>query len=301
MFTSLKRIISAGFYNFRHNSGLSFATCFIVVITLILISSLFIFQKASRHLITLMEQKADISVFLKEDANLDDTLKLKDQLTQFSEVKSVDYVSRDEALQDFTKKHQNESNIMNSLAIFQNPFLAHLNIVAWQGNQYPKIVSFLEGSEFNPMIDSIDYTKRQLVIDRIFSLASMANVTGIILSIILALIATLITYNTIRLAIFNSREEIRIQRLVGASNFFIRGPFLVQGVIAGVLSALVSILILGLISWYLGPKAGDLLAGLNVYTLFTQNLMTLVLIQFASGILLTVFSSAIAMGRYLRV
>jgi len=162
-------------------------------------------------------------------------------------------------------------------------------------------VNFLENSNFKDQIDGVDYCKRKPVIEKIFSLTSLFNKTGIFLSIILIITAILVTFNTIRLAILNSIEEIKIQRLVGASNWFIRGPFLVQGVISGFIAVLISALIFSFICWFLSPKIEFFFAGLNLFNLFIKNLWILLLIQFATGILLAVISSTIAIRKYLKV
>lgn len=125
--------------------------------------------------------------------------------------------------------------------------------------------------------------------------------TGILFSLILAAIAILITFNTIKMAIYNFQEEVKIQRLVGASNWFIRGPFLAQGAIAGIISALISFFVLFLNVLLFSPKIQIFLPDLNILKMFWNNFGFIILIQFATGIALGAISSLIAIRKYLKI
>ena len=299
MGTTLKRIIISGWQNFSRDGGIAVATIFILVMVIFLASTIFLSKDISQFLITSLQEKADISVYFKEFVLEDDILKIKEKLSQVPEVKNVEYVSKKEAIKRLVEKHPQLIESVQETEGMLN--LASLNVNVFEANQYQQVVNFLENSNFKDYIDKVDYYKRKPVIEKIFSLTSLFNKTGIFLSIILIITAILVTFNTIRLAILNSIEEIKIQRLVGASNWFIRGPFLVQGVISGFIAVLISALIFSLICWFLSPKIEFFFAGLNLFNLFIKNLWILLLIQFATGILLAVISSTIAIRKYLKV
>jgi len=299
MGTTLKRIIISGWQNFSRDGGIAVATIFILVMVIFLASTIFLSKDISQFLITSLQEKADISVYFKEFVLEDDILKIKEKLSQVPEVKNVEYVSKKEAIKRLVEKHPQLKESVQETEGMLN--LASLNVNVFEANQYQQVVNFLENSNFKDYIDKVDYYKRKPVIEKIFSLTSLFNKTGIFLSIILIITAILVTFNTIRLAILNSIEEIKIQRLVGASNWFIRGPFLVQGVISGFIAVLISALIFSLICWFLSPKIEFFFAGLNLFNLFIKNLWILLLIQFATGILLAVISSTIAIRKYLKV
>ncbi len=182
-----------------------------------------------------------------------------------------------------------------------NPFSAALEIKAWEASQYEAISNFFKKEELNTLVEKVDYYQRKPVIERIYSLTDFFNKTGIIISLFLALVAILVTFNTIRLAIYNFREEIKIQRLVGASNWFIRGPFLAQGAIAGIFAALISLAIFILVCWFLSPKIKILFSDLIIFNLFLQNFWKILAIQFFTGIGLGIISSLIAIRKYLKV
>jgi len=301
MITSFRRIIKFGWVGFLRNKSSSIATVFILLITVSLVTSLFIFKGGTDFVITSIEEKVDISVYFVEESDEEEILSVKSEISKIPEVKKVQYVSKEDALEKFIERHKDEPTLMESLTEIGNPFLASLSIQAEEPGQYEQISQFLEGSPFNTIIEKVDYYQRKTAIEKLSSMTSGINRAGIFASIIFAILAVLITFNTIRLAIYNSREEIKIQRLVGASNQFIRGPFLVQGVIAGIIATLITLLIFLPTLSFLKPKIESMMEGLDVYAFFITHLGTIILLQLVTGIALGAFSSAIAIRRYLRV
>jgi len=299
---ALRRIIKLGWISFRRDDELALATLFILVIAISVVTTLFLTRETSEFLIASLQEKVDVSVYFKESAAEEEILDLKEELAKMEEIREVNYVSKAQAYKDFTERHKGEEIIMESLEeVGENPFLASLNIKAWKTSQYGTISNFLEHPSFETLIEKVDYFQRKPVIERIFSLTGAVNRAGILFSIILVVVAILITFNTIRLAIYNSREEIKIQRLVGAGNWFIRGPFLVQGVIVGILASLICLAIFSLTSWLVSPRIEFFFPGLNLFNIFTRNLGLIFLLQFFTGISLGIISSLIAVRKYLKV
>ncbi len=302
MLTSFKRIFRSGWTSFSRDGELSAATIFILVMAIFLISSLFLLKDVSRFLITNLQEKADISVYFKRDALEEDILKAKDNISNVPEIKKIEYVSREEAKEIFVKKHENDPDLIAAVEeVGGNPFLASLNINAFEASQYTAIANLLESSNFKDLVEKVDYYQRKPIIERIFSLTSLLNKSGIIFSVILIIIAILVTFNTIRLAIYNFREEIGIQKLVGASNWFIRGPFVVHGVISGIFAVFITLSIFSLVCWYLSPKIAFFFPDLNIFQFFANDIWMIILIQFAAGILLGAISSIIAVRKCLKV
>jgi cell division transport system permease protein len=303
MFTLIKRIFRASWLNFKRNIGLSLATIFILLITISLITSLFLFRQISQFLIAELEAKVDISVYFKEEAPEEEILKAEEKISKMPEVKEVEYISREMAKEKFVQRHKDNPLLMASLEeLGENPFLASLNIKAQKPEDYKTIANFLENADFKNYIEQpIDYYQRKPIIDKLSLITSVINKAGIGVSIILVFLSFLVVFNTIRLAISNQREEISIMRLVGASNWFIRAPFLLQGIISGFFATLITILIFFLTCWFLGPKLEIFLPDFNLKNLFFQNFWVLFLIQLLSAMALSIFSSLIAMRRYLKV
>lgn len=302
MLTNIKRILKLGWKTFQRDGELAVATIFIIFVAITLVTSLFLLKDISQFLISNIREKVDVSVYFKEMATEEEILNLKEELSKMEEIKEVKYVSKTQAFEEFVERHKTEEILMESLAeVGENPFLASLNIKAWETAQYGTISNFLEHPSFENLIEKVDYFQRKPVIEKIFSLTAAANKTGILLSVLLVVVAILVTFNTIRLAIYDSREEIKIQRLVGASNWFIRGPFLVQGAIAGISAVLISLLVFSLICWLASPKVEFFFPGLSLFQIFTGNLGLIFLIQLVTGVGLGVVSSLIAVRRYLKV
>lgn len=302
MFIALKRIFRLGWQNLFRDGGPTVATILVLSIPVALISSLLILKEANKVLISNIQEKADISIYFKEDASENDISKLEEEISKVPEVKEVKYISKEEALQRFKERHKDNPVLIEAIEeVGGNPFLASLNIKAFEASQYEAISGFLEKSEFKEIIGKVDYYQRKPLIDRIFSLTLVIEKTGISLFILMALVAVLVTFNTVRLSIFNQKEEIKIQKLVGASNWFVRGPFLVQGAISGILAALVSLSIFALGCWFLSPKIESFFfPEFNLFNYFKVNLLILFSIQLLVGISLGIVSSFIAIRKHLK-
>jgi cell division transport system permease protein len=301
MLNFIKRIVKYGWKIFIRDGEIALTNVFILVMVISLISFLFIFREVGQILISYLREKADISVYFKEGVPEEEILKLEEEISKMPEVKEVKYFSKEGAFEEFKKRYKENPILMEALSeIGANPFLASLSIKAKEASQYEAIINFLneKNSQF---IEKIDYYQRKPLIERIFSIISNFEKGGILLSTILILISVLVTFNTVRLAIINFGEEISVQRLVGASNWFIRGPFIVQGIISGILAAIFSLFLLAISCWFLSPKIEVLFEGLDVFKIFSEKIAILISIQFLAGIFLGVISSLIAIRRYLKI
>ena len=302
MLISLKRIIKTGLQSFRRNIAPNLATIFIMIMVISFASALFLLSPISKILIADLQEKVDVSVYFKENALADEILTVKQEISQIPEVKNIEYISKEQALEKFIERHKDDPILIESLTeLGYNPFLASLNIKAHQSSQYEKVASFLETDPFKDLIEKVDYYQRKPIIDKVSSIVVSLNKFGIFLGIILGLVAFLITFNTIRIAIYNSGKEISIMRLVGASNWFVRGPFLVQGVIIGLIATLITLLIFLGICYSFNPRVIKIASNINLVGIFFSNFWTLLLIQLLTGVGLGVISSLIAIRKYLKI
>jgi len=302
MLTILKRIFKFGLENLLRNKGLFSATIFIMVISTSLIGGLYLLRGMTDSLVVSLQEKVDISVYFNLEAEEDDILQVRDELSRIPEVKDIEYISKEKALSSFREKHMDNPVIMESLEeIGENPLAAHLNVKAWQASQYEQISNFLESSMFDGSIDKVDYHENKTVISRIFSITNSIERTSLIFIFISAILAMLVAFNTVRLGILNFKKEISVMRLVGASNWFIRGPFLIEGIVAALISTLITALVLGMSCYLLAPKLEVLFPDFNILIYFQSNLGTLLLIQFVVALVLGTIPSLIAIRRYLKV
>jgi len=299
MFSVFKRIIKSGWTAFCRQPDLSFATLFIMVMTISLITGLFLFGKAAKIVIYQIQEKADISVYFKAETPEEEILKIKDELSKIPEAKEVVYVPHQEAVQKLLERHPDLKESIEETEGMLN--LAALNIRTLQASQYEKIVNFLESSQYAQSIKTIDYQERKPLIEKIFSFTAAVNRAGLAFSFVLAFIAFLVAFNQIKLAILNLREEITVQRLVGSSNWFIRGPFIVQGAISGFFATLISLTLFFPILFFLRSKINFFFPGVDIFKLFTSNFFLIAGLQLITGIGLGIVSSFIAMKRYLEI
>lgn len=298
----LSRVIKYGIQNFWRNGLLSSATIAVMVLALVVFSSLIIFGSAANTTIKSLQEKIDISVYFKTSTDENQIIVLKDSLEELEEVKAVEYVSRDQALEAFKEKHKDDPAVIQSLEeLGDNPLSASLNVRAKNPKDYADISAFLESEAPAGIIDKINYSENQVVIERLSKIVNTLRWGGIILAIVLAIIAFLIAFNTIRLAIFSNRESIEIMRLVGASNSLIRGPYVVEGVIHALISSFITTILFIPLVYLLNPYLQILVSEFNLVSYFWSHLFFLLGIQILISGVLGVASSLIAMRKHLKV
>lgn len=302
MFITLKRIIKSGWQDFWRNKWLSSAAVIVVAITIIGLTTLLLINVLITSLTDGLEDKIDISVYFDPETSEEDILAVRNDLIQMDEVKSIEYVSTDEALKRFRKKHQNNEILMQSLnELGSNPLEASLNIKAQQASQYASIADFFNQETYQNIVNKINYSENKEVIARLSLITRNIRRVGFAILMVLACLAVLVTFNTIRLTIYSARKEIRVMKLVGASNWFAQGPFLVEGVLYGVFSALTAMLVLYPLLWYISPSITHYLPGTDLFYFFQKNFFVFFLIQLTAGMGLGVISSWMAVRRYLSV
>src|SRR3989344_1411869 len=299
---SLKRIFRYGYQSFMRDKGSSGATLLIMVVTLTSITSLVLLRGGIEFLVESLEKRVDVSAYFYETTQEQQILDIKEQLFLMPATKDVRYVSQEEALAMFREDHKDDPIIISSLeTVGKNPLLASLSVKTKNFGDYAQVLDFLQGQEYAPLISKIDYQDRAPVIKQIYSLTSGIQMFGIFLSIGFGIIVMLVTFNTVRLAIYNASKEIEIMRLVGAGNAFIRGPFIVQGVIVGGLATVSTLFLFVPIVYMLNGFVEGLLPGFELSSYFFSQLPLLLLLQLTCGIGLGVFSSLFAIRKYLRI
>jgi len=304
MFTSFKRITTFALSDFARNKGISLAAIFVLVVVIMLITGLFFFHGIASYLISQIQNKIDVTAYFKEDASEQDILKVKDEIIKMSpNIKNIEYVSKDQALIIFNEKHKDSAVLAKALEeVGDNPFLPSLNITT-NGDvaQYEEVSNILQTSDFSKLVDKVDFSQKRDTIEKVYSITSNINKFGLLFGIILVLVAMLVVYNTIKLAVDSSKEEIGTMRIVGASDWFIRGPFIIQGIIYGVIAFLVCILLSALFAFIVSSKTSVVLPGFNVFHYFLTNLWIFVLIQLGFGIGVGIISSFIVVRKYLDI
>ena len=306
MWITIKRVIKSGFYNFWRNGFVSLSSVLVMVVTLFVIGSIIFSGAVFRTTLRTIQDKVDINVYFVQPATEADILKLKKNLEQLPEVQlPVVYISRDQALQNFKSRHQNDQFTLQALdELGSNPLGATLNVKAKDPSQYQSIADFLNNqtsSDGTTIIDKVNYYQNKDAIDHLTQIIINANRLGFALTIFLIVISILITFNTLRLVIYMSRDEISVMRLVGASTGYIRAPFFVAGALYGFVSGIITLIIFYPLTLWIGNSTENFFVGLNVFQYYTSNFGQIFLIIVLSGIAIGSISSFLAVRKYLRV
>ena len=317
VFTTFKRIARTGFVNFWRNGFLSFAAIVVITLSLLALGGLIFAGAFGRALIQDVKDQVDINVYFALTAQESDILALQKSVNALPEVASTAYVSRDQALTAFQTKWQNNALIMQGLVeLDSNPFPASLNVKAKDPGEYGGIADYLNNkspadASGTPIIESINYQENKLIIDRLGKIIPTVEEAGTVVAIILAVVAVIVVFNTIRLITFTAKDEIAVMKLVGANNIFVRGPLLVSGIMYGIVSGVIALVILASLAYWSDTLilrlagvdvAANFSLAVNVFSdYFNQNFGELFAIIMGSGIVLGGLSSYIAARRYLRV
>jgi cell division transport system permease protein len=317
LLTTFKRITRTGFVNFWRNSFLSFAAIVVITLSLCTLGGLIFAGAFGRSLLADVKDKVDINVYFTLNAPESDILSLQKDMNALPEVASTTYISRDQALSSFKAKWQNNALIMQGLdEIGSNPFPASLNIKAKNPGQYGSITNYLESkspadAEGTPIIEKINYEENKLIIDRLSKIIPTVEKGGLIVAIIFVFVAIIVVFNTIRLIIYTARDEISVMKLVGASNTYTRGPFIISGIMYGIASGLITLALMAAFAYWSDALVLRL-AGVDIASnfqlvvnvlsaYFISNFAQIFLIIMSSGIILGGLSSYIAARRYLKV
>ena len=300
-FITFKRILKAGLFSFYRNGWLSMATIIVMSLMLFVMGNLIFLGAFANTALRMFQSKIDIIVYFTAEAEENQILAVKKELEGVPQVVEVAYVSKESAYADFRERHKDNAFIASALdEIGTNPLQASLSIRADDPVHYAAISDFLVKKNY-PIVDKINYFENKEVIERLTGMAASARAVGAAITAVLAFVAILVTFNTIRLAIYTVREEIGIMRLVGATQWFIRGPFLVSGVLYGASAAIAVTLLFFPIAWLLAPKIMLLLPTFDLFHYFLNNFFEFFIIMLGCSIVLGVLSSAIAIRKYLKI
>lgn len=305
--TALKRIIKAGFISFWRNGSVSLSAVFVMIVALFMIASTLLITAFLGTALKDLQDKIDINIYVDAKASEESILNLKKQIEALPEVKAVAYISREQALSDFRTRHENDHRIIQALdEIGDNPLPAALTVKAKEPSQYEGIASFLSskselGAESElSIVNKVNFNDNKIAIERLTKIISGVKKLGSIITAVMIGISILITFNTIRLAIFIARDEIGVMRLVGGSNEYIRGPFVVEGVLYGLVASFLTLILFYPITYWLKNTTQSFYGGVDLLHYFVANFVQIFFIIILSGVALGALSSYLAVRKYLR-
>lgn len=303
----IKRVFVNGAKNFARSGSVTFATVLIMTVTLAIIGLLIFLSAILSNTLAAIKDKVDVNVYFVTTAAEGDIISFQNKIAELSQVERVSYTTRDEALAAFKARHATDDLTIQALEeLGDNPLGASLSIKAKDPNEYGSIVQYISdnpplGAAGTSIVDRVNYFQNKVVIDRLTGAIHATEQAGAAIVILFALASAIIAFATVRLAIYTARDEIAVMRLMGASNGYIRGPFIVAGIIAGLLAAVIVLLLFYPISWYAGMALSEWLGGFNLFTYYTGNFALFFGILAGAGFVLGGVASWFAVRKYLRV
>jgi len=303
---TIRRIIRSGCVNFVRNAWLSIAAMAVMLITLTIVLFSVIANATFSNTVQQITDKIDISVYLKDDVSQQATNKLVNDVKTLPNVKSVTYISKEQALTNYKAQNASNTDLLVAISQTDNPLPATLDIKPKDPNKIGDIKTYLDKPEIQSLqSDPTSYSgDRKEAVDKITHATSFMRKAGVIGVLVFAIISMLIIFNTIQMAIFNRRDELTIMRLLGASTSFIRGPFVVESVLYGIFAAIVSVVLLnGLFAVSSSTLQASSLGLLDINyanEYFAQHFWVFLTLQLMVGIFIGAASSIIATRRYLR-
>lgn len=307
LWRDFKRVSRYGLIGFFRNGFVSLSAILIMTITLFVVAGLMVSGAALQATLQGLTDKVDVNVYFVTTAPEEQILDLKKSLELLPEVAMVEYISRDVALANFRERHKNDQLTLQALdELGDNPLGASLAIQAKETSQYEAIAKFLEkapasaGPAESRIIEKVNFFQNKAAIDRLSDIIGTSRNVGMATTLILGLASILIAFNTIRLAIYTSRDEIGVMKLVGAERWYVRGPFVISGILYGATSGVIVLLVLYPLSLYLAAPSQRFFGSFDTFSYFTENFAMLFLTIIGTGVLLGSVSSYLAVHRYLK-
>lgn len=301
LMTTLTRITKTALISLWRNRWLSLAATLIMVLTLFTVSFFACLLLMVNSTTALLRSKVDISVYFNDAVSNDQVFAIENTLLARSDVKSVDYVSKEKALEIWRSQNTDNIQLRDIINDQYNPLPRSLEIKTDQPEDLEGVNSFLSSTDYKSLIKEISYRKNKDLVDRLIRITTFIKYVGWTLSGLFVIISILIIYNTIRLTIYARSEEIEIMKLVGASDWYVQGPFILEGVVYGILAAVISSLILYLSARLFLPAAGNYLGVANVSTLISGiSFYAIILIQLLVGVFLGTICSVFAVKKHLK-
>ena len=301
--SSFYRIIKFAFQDIARNLGLSVMTVFILILMLLSINTLWAVEVITKESVRLVKQEVNVSFYLVSTATDKNLKEIQNYLNSFPEIIEKKVLTREQVLDSFKTRHQLSAEVLEALSeLGGNPFGPTIIIKTREPEDYKKIIQALDVPEYNKIIEGKSFDGHEEALDRIQAITNRVEKVGLGISLLFAVIAFLIIFNTVRVAIQTQKVEISIKRLVGANNWFIRGPYFIESLIFTIISIAATIgIILLAFRWVDRYLSVVFPGGFSLTNYYNSHMLYLFGIQFLAVLLLTSFSSMLAMRRQLKV
>ncbi|MFH1255127.1 MAG: ABC transporter permease [bacterium] len=300
---SFFRVIKFSLQDAARNIWLSIITVIIIALALFSVNLLISVKVLTSAAVSAVREKVDISLYLKTDAPENLILDLKNDIADLDSVKSVEYVSKQDAIGIFREKHKNDPEILQALLeLGKNPLSPNLIIKPKDADNYDELIVSLNKIE-NNIIESRNFDDHKAILAKINNIAGKASQAGLLISSLFIFITILVVYNAVRVAIFTHKKEIGIMKLVGASNWFIRAPYFISGMIYAFLGVAITAIAIYPFLSLLQPYIAAFFSGfeVNLFGYFKSNFLLIFGLEFLAASLINILASLVAVGKYSKV
>lgn len=300
---TIARIIKFSFQSIWRNLWLSFVSLTIFVLTLITVNAVLFLNMTASAAITSVQDQVQVAVYFNPGTSEDIEQSVRGYLLGLPQVKTIDVISADQALASFRDRHAADPSVLAALdEVGDNPFGDALLISAYSPEDFAFILEAVKRPEYVESIKETDYTDYQDVIARLSAFVSRIRWGGLGLAVFFTLISVLIIFNSIRIAVYVHRDEIAIMKLVGAHDWFVRAPFLLESVLLSLIATvIVSAGVLASSRAFDAPLAKYLEVDVGIWEYFSTNGVAVFGAEFAALAVLGLLTTFVAMRRHLRV
>ncbi|MCA9345971.1 permease-like cell division protein FtsX [Candidatus Saccharibacteria bacterium] len=300
------RILKSGFVNLFRNAWLTIAATAVMVVALTIISIAVVLNVTANNAINVLAKNLKASVYLHSGLSDPQKNSVKAAISSLDFVDSVELITQNQAKEDLAGDYQNNNDILQALELAGDDVLPEsFKVSVTDLKRMPEIKTLLEQDQYKNLVDSVSLgqTDAQATIDKAAGAQRFINIGSIISATFLSAISIMIIFNTIRMAIYTRREEIRIMKLIGATPDYIRGPFLVEASLYGIFAGVIAYGVVYSLVYTLGIKVSDQPEFSQTYNFFMNPgvMIGMFLSILLIGMLIGVISSMLAMEKHLKL
>ena len=297
------RVVKFAIQDIVRNASLSFMTILVLILMLLSVNTVIIVRALTNEATNSIKNRIDVSIYFDYTATDTQTSEIEAYVKAFPEVTNTTLISREDVLTEFKNRYTNNKEISSAVEeLDENPLGATLVVKTREPGDYKKIIAALSIPEYENIIESKTFKDTEQAIEKIDAIMFQVEKFSFALSAFFSFIAFIIIFNTVRIAIYTQRIEISIKKLVGATNWFIRGPYAIEALIFSAISVITTYLVILLVSGFLDPYIAVIFTDANFLTnYFNSHILLLFGSQFIGVLALTILSSFFAMRKHLRV
>lgn len=300
---TLARIIKFSFQSIWRNLWLSFVTLTIFVLTLITVNAVLFLNMTASAAIASVQDQVQVAVYFNPGTSDGIEQSVREYVLGLPQVRTIEVITADQALASFRDRHAADPSVLAALdEVGENPFGDALLVSAYSPEDFAFILEAIQRPEYVGSIKETDYTDYQDVITGLSAFVSRIRWGGLGLAAFFTLISVLIIFNSIRIAVYVHRDEIAIMKLVGAHDWFVRAPFLLESVLLSLFAtAIVGAGVLVSSRAFDAPLAKYLEVDVGIWEYFSENAAAVFGAEFIALAILGLLTTFVAMRRHLRV